>query len=144
MKALRFLPLGGRVTSRTPQLQRLPGPDRADEPANRKAWALWGMSGEPEAAGGTAHLESRARRGVAEQSAATAVVIACECGRSACAEVIRLPWSVFEQAKREPRQSLLVPGHELPAIGPALKRYDSYVVVAKGIAEERLFCHTRT
>jgi hypothetical protein len=59
------------------------------------------------------------------------VEIACECGRSGCAEVIALPWSVYEQAKREPRRSLLVPGHELPGIGRALSRYDSFVVVAK-------------
>jgi hypothetical protein len=56
--------------------------------------------------------------------------IPCECGRSACAEVIALQWSVYEQAKREPRRSLLVPGHELPRIGRALSRCDSFVVVA--------------
>jgi len=29
--------------------------------------------------------------------------IACECGRSSCAEVIALPWCVYEQAQTEPR-----------------------------------------
>jgi len=57
--------------------------------------------------------------------------VACECGRSACAEVIALPLSVYEQAQREPRRFLLAPGHELPGIGRALSRYDSVVVVAK-------------
>jgi hypothetical protein len=64
-------------------------------------------------------------------AAGSVLEVACECGRSGCAEVIAVPWSVYEQAKREPRRSLLVPGHELPGIGRALSRYDSFVVVAK-------------
>jgi hypothetical protein len=57
--------------------------------------------------------------------------IACECGRSGCAEVIALPRCVYKQAQREPRRLLLAPGHELSGIGRALSRYDSFVVVAK-------------
>lgn len=57
--------------------------------------------------------------------------IACECGRSGCAEVIALPWCVYKQAQREPRRLLLAPGHELPDIGCALSRYDSFVIAAK-------------
>ena len=57
--------------------------------------------------------------------------IACECGRSGCAEVIALPWCVYERAQREPRRLLLAPGHELSGIGRAVSRYDSFVVVAK-------------
>jgi hypothetical protein len=77
-------------------------------------------------------LERPAKREIGDPSRAYSVVeIACECGRSGCAEVIAVPWSVYEQAKREPRRSLLVPGHELPGIGHALSRYDSFVVVAK-------------
>jgi hypothetical protein len=69
------------------------------------------------------------------------VEIICECGRSGCAEVIALPRCVYERALREPRRLLLAPGHELPGIGRALSRYDSFVVVTKerskatGIAE---------
>jgi len=59
------------------------------------------------------------------------VEIACECGRTGCGEVIALPQCVYEQAQREPRRLLLVPGHELPAIRSAQSRYDSFVVVAK-------------
>jgi hypothetical protein len=57
------------------------------------------------------------------------VEIACECGRSACAEVIALPWCVYEEARREPRRRLLAPGHELPGLSP-LVRCDSFVVVS--------------
>jgi hypothetical protein len=57
--------------------------------------------------------------------------IACECGRSGCAEVIAVPRCVYEQAQREPRRLLLAPGHELPGIRGGLSRYDSFVVVAK-------------
>jgi hypothetical protein len=59
------------------------------------------------------------------------VEIACECGRSGCAEVIALPSCVYKQAQGEPRRLLLAPGHELSGIGRALSRYDSFVVVAK-------------
>jgi hypothetical protein len=63
------------------------------------------------------------------------VEVACQCGRSACAEVIALPWCVYEQARREPRRLVLAPGHELPAVGHALSRYDSFVVISKEEAE---------
>ena len=63
------------------------------------------------------------------------VEIACQCGRSACAEVIALPQCVYEQAQGEPRRRLLAPGHELPGIGRALSRFDSFVVVPKEEAD---------
>ena len=63
------------------------------------------------------------------------VEIACECGRSGCAEIIALPRCVYEQAQREPRRLLLAPGHQLPEIRGALSRYDSFVVVASEQAE---------
>lgn len=63
--------------------------------------------------------------------ASAVLQVACECGRSACGEVIVLPLSVYEHAQQEPRRFLLVPGHELPGIGRTLSRYDSVVVVAK-------------
>jgi hypothetical protein len=65
------------------------------------------------------------------------VEIGCECGRSGCGEVIALPRCVYEQAQREPRRLLLAPGHELPGIGRALSRYDSFVVVSREEAEGR-------
>jgi len=74
--------------------------------------------------------------GEGDQSAGvgSVVEIACECGRSACAEVIALPWCVYEEAQKEPRRLLLAPGHELPGAS-ALVRCDSFVVVS---SEERL------
>lgn len=66
--------------------------------------------------------------------AGSVVEIACECGRSGCGEVIRLPRCVYEEAQREPRRLLLAPGHELPA-GSALIRCDSFVVVSSDQAE---------
>jgi hypothetical protein len=59
------------------------------------------------------------------------VEIACECGRSGCGEVIALPWCVYEQAQRAPRQLLLAPGHHLPGSRRPLSRYDSFVVVSR-------------
>jgi len=59
----------------------------------------------------------------------TVVEIACECGRSGCAEVIALPWCVYDEARREPRRLLLARGHELPG-GQPLIRCDSFVAVS--------------
>ena len=50
-----------------------------------------------------------------EGDGSSVVEIACQCGRSACAEVITLPRCVYEEAQRERGRLLLAPGHELPA-----------------------------
>jgi hypothetical protein len=79
-----------------------------------------------------AQLESLAEGQIIDRFRARSVLeVACECGRSGCSGVIALPGSLYEEMKREPRRSLLVPGHELPEVGRALSRYDSFVVVAK-------------
>ena len=70
------------------------------------------------------------REGDQSADVGSVVEIACECGRSGCAEVITLPRCVYEEAQREPRRLLLAPGHELPGIRCALSRYDSFVVVS--------------
>jgi hypothetical protein len=79
--------------------------------------------------------EQNMREGEQFAGVGSVVEIACECGRSGCAEVIALPRCVYEQAQREPRRLLLAPGHELPGIGRALSRYDSFVVVSREEAE---------
>jgi hypothetical protein len=78
-------------------------------------------------------LERLAKREGDDQFAGFGSVleIACECGRSGCAQVVALPWGVYKQAQREPRRLLLAPGHELSGIGRALSRYDGFVVAAK-------------
>jgi hypothetical protein len=78
-------------------------------------------------------LERLAKREGDDQFAGVGSVleIACECGRSGCAEVIALPRCVYKQAQREPRRLLLAPGHELSGIGRALSRYDSFVLATK-------------
>ena len=69
-----------------------------------------------------------------EGDGSSVVEIACQCGRSACAEVITLPRCVYEEAQRERGRLLLAPGHELPAFSH-LMRCDSFVVVS---SDERL------
>jgi hypothetical protein len=69
------------------------------------------------------------REGDQSAGVGSVVEIACECGRSGCAEVISLPWCVYEEAQREPRRLLLAPGHEFPGLGPLI-RCDSFVVVS--------------
>jgi hypothetical protein len=75
------------------------------------------------------------REGNQFPGAGSAVEIACQCGRSACAEVIALPRCLYELAQGEPRRLVLAPGHELPGIRRALSRFDSFVVVRKEEAE---------
>ena len=75
------------------------------------------------------------REGEQFAGAGSVVEVACECGRSGCGEVIALPRCVYEQAQKEPRRLLLAPGHQLPRIGRALSRYDSFVVASKVEAE---------
>ena len=62
------------------------------------------------------------------------VEIACQCGRSGCAEVITLPRCVYEEAQKEPRRLLLAPGHQVPGVSPLI-RCDSFVVVSSEQAE---------
>jgi hypothetical protein len=76
----------------------------------------------------------RLPRGEAENQFAGAgavLEVACECGRSGCGEVIALPLCVYRQAHSEPQRLVLAPGHELPDVGSAVSRYDSFVVAAK-------------
>jgi hypothetical protein len=79
--------------------------------------------------------EQNMREGDRFTSVGSAVEIACQCGRSACAEVIALPWCVYEEAQREPQRLLLAPGHELPGFRRVRIRYDSFVVVSSEQAE---------
>lgn len=74
------------------------------------------------------------REGDQAAGVGSVVEIACECGRSGCAEVITLPLCVYEEAQREPRRLLLAPGHELPGFSPLI-RCDSFVVVSTEQAE---------
>ena len=68
------------------------------------------------------------REGDQSADVGSVVEIACECGRSGCAEVITLPRCVYEEAQREPRRLLRAPGHELPGFSPLI-RCDGFVVV---------------
>jgi hypothetical protein len=75
--------------------------------------------------------EENMRQGDRFAGLSSVVEIPCECGRSGCGEVIALPWCVYEQAQRAPRQLLLAPGHDLPGTRRRLSRYDSFVVVSR-------------
>jgi hypothetical protein len=65
------------------------------------------------------------------------VEIACECGRSGCAQVITLPRCVYEEAQKAPRSLLLAPGHELPGI-TGLIRCDGFVVALRQGPKHRI------
>jgi len=62
----------------------------------------------------------------------------CECADIACVERIELTLRQYEAVRRNPRQFIVRPGHELTDEERVVERYDDYLVVEKiGAAGER-------
>jgi hypothetical protein len=55
----------------------------------------------------------------------------CECGELDCEATVRLELSDYETTRRDPRQFVLVPGHELPDAEDVVRNGDGYIVVRK-------------
>ena len=55
----------------------------------------------------------------------------CECANAECAEQVALTRDEYERVRQDPRQFLLVTGHELPEIERVVARTEHYTVVAK-------------
>lgn len=60
-----------------------------------------------------------------------AVRFRCECARVDCHGVIELPVDEYEAVRRDPRQFLILPGHESPDLELVVARHDGYLVVEK-------------
>jgi hypothetical protein len=62
----------------------------------------------------------------------------CECGTTSCVERVRMTLAEYEQARAEPTQFVIVPGHEASDIEIVLRREPGFWVVRKraGEAEE--------
>lgn len=75
-------------------------------------------------------------RGMAELSDGKMHAV-CECGDPECARQLSVPVGEYEQARGDPTQFIVIPGHEMPTIETVVSRGDGYLVVRKqgGVAE---------
>jgi hypothetical protein len=55
----------------------------------------------------------------------------CECGNADCDALVHVPLERYAAVRRDPRQFLLLPGHEIPGTEDVVDRGDGYVVVRK-------------
>jgi hypothetical protein len=55
----------------------------------------------------------------------------CECSNAACNLLLPMTVSEYEAVRRDPRQFLVAPGHELPEVETVVAREPTYQVVVK-------------
>ena len=57
--------------------------------------------------------------------------IVCECGDETCSDRIRVPVSVYERVRSDPKQFLLELGHDDPTVERVIEHLDGFVIVEK-------------
>jgi hypothetical protein len=62
---------------------------------------------------------------------ATLIGFVCECGRVDCSRLIELTPVAYERVRSDPRQFVIVDGHEAPATESVIERHARYAVVRK-------------
>ena len=60
-----------------------------------------------------------------------AIGFVCECGRLGCNDVIELSAAAYERVRSDPRQFVIVPGHEETEVESVIERADGYAIVRK-------------
>jgi hypothetical protein len=55
----------------------------------------------------------------------------CECGALECARVIDVQRAAYEAVRAQPKQFIVVPGHERVDVEAVIERRDDYLVVEK-------------
>ncbi len=55
----------------------------------------------------------------------------CECARLGCNLLLELQIDEYERVRSDPRQFLMIPGHELPEVETVVERRPAYVIVRK-------------
>src|ERR1043165_9713630 len=55
----------------------------------------------------------------------------CECSNSDCTLLLPLTITEYEAVRRDPRQFIVAPGHELPEIETVVFRSEGYQIVTK-------------
>jgi hypothetical protein len=64
-------------------------------------------------------------------TASTTYGFLCECGDSDCTERIELTIDEYEQIHVDPRQFVIVTGHEEPSVETVVEHHEGYSVVRK-------------
>jgi hypothetical protein len=59
------------------------------------------------------------------------MTVLCECGLSTCTEQIEIDVAVYQQVRRDPRDFITVPGHELANVESVVGGGAGYQVVRK-------------
>ncbi|TMJ97583.1 MAG: hypothetical protein E6G67_02595 [Actinobacteria bacterium] len=55
----------------------------------------------------------------------------CECGDDDCTQVVALTQTEYEKVRADPRQFVVIPGHELPDVEDVAGQADRYLIVRK-------------
>jgi hypothetical protein len=57
--------------------------------------------------------------------------VVCECGDPECAQQVAVPSADYEEIRGDPKQFIVVPGHEILSTETVVARGDAYLVVHK-------------
>ena len=55
----------------------------------------------------------------------------CECGRTDCAERLRVPLNEYENVRKHPRRFIVASGHERPRVEKVIDERQGWLVVEK-------------
>ena len=53
----------------------------------------------------------------------------CECARLGCNLLVEVPLAEYEHIRSDPRQFVMIPGHEMPEVETVVERTRTYVIV---------------
>ncbi|HEY2655574.1 MAG TPA: hypothetical protein VGI55_07280 [Solirubrobacteraceae bacterium] len=76
-------------------------------------------------------INERIEAGIWPATPSESVAFRCECAALGCNVLVELTIAEYESVRANPRQFLLAPGHEIPAVEQVIRRTDDYVVVQK-------------
>lgn len=76
-------------------------------------------------------LELETDRGGYDQDGSLLVGFVCECPREDCGEILEVTRGQYEAVRGNPRQFLVLPGHEDGDIAHVVERHSNYCVVEK-------------
>jgi hypothetical protein len=76
-------------------------------------------------------INERIEAGTWPSTPSDVVAFRCECAALGCNVLVELSLAEYESVRANPRQFILAPGHEIPAVERVIRRTDAYVVVEK-------------
>jgi hypothetical protein len=57
--------------------------------------------------------------------------VLCECGLEDCERILAITKPVYERARRDPRQFVILPSHLIPEVEDVVQDSDGFLIVAK-------------